>query len=78
MVGCLPDSAGLSEPYRKRIELVQGTLAKLILGTLLGPQHGHGIGQALRTKSDNALQIEEGFLSPALDRLEKEGWLVAE
>ena len=36
------------EPYRNRIELVQGTLDMLILRTLQwGPQHGHGIGQAL-------------------------------
>ena len=51
----------------------------LILRTLQwGPQHGHGIGQALRTRSEDALQIEHGSLYPALHRLEKEGWLASE
>jgi transcriptional regulator len=67
------------EPYRNRIEVLQGTLDMLILRTLLwGPQHGHGIGQALRARSDDALQIEHGSLYPALHRLEREGWLAAE
>ena len=51
----------------------------LILRTLRwGPQHGHGIGQMLRARSANALQIEHGSLYPALHRLEKEGWLASE
>ncbi|MGD0298109.1 MAG: PadR family transcriptional regulator [Bryobacteraceae bacterium] len=67
------------EAYRNRIELVQGTLDMLILGTLQwGPQHGHGIGQALLRKSENALQIEHGSLYPALHRLERAGWLASE
>ena len=48
----------------------------LVLRTLLwGPQHGHGIGQAIRTSSGEALQIEHGSLYPALHRLERQGWL---
>src|SRR5215471_834737 len=67
------------EPYRNRIEILQGTLDMLILQALQwGPQHGHGIGQALRARSEDALQIEHGSLYPALHRLEKEGWLVSE
>jgi PadR family transcriptional regulator PadR len=67
------------EPYRNRIEILQGTLDMLILQALQwGPQHGHGIGQALRTRSGDALQIEHGSLYPALHRLEREGWLAAE
>jgi transcriptional regulator len=51
----------------------------LILRTLQwGPQHGHGIGQALRLRSEEALQIEHGSLYPALHRLEKQGWLASE
>ena len=51
----------------------------LILRTLQwGPQHGHGIGQALRARSENALQIEHGSLYPALHRLEGAGWLASE
>jgi transcriptional regulator len=62
-----------------RIELLQGTLDMLILQTLQwGPQHGHGIGQAIRANSLDVLQIEHGSLYPALHRLEKQGWLQAE
>ena len=51
----------------------------LILRTLQwGPQHGHGIGQALRLRSEDALRIEHGSLYPALQRLEREGWLASE
>jgi transcriptional regulator len=72
------DMAG-REPYRNRIEILQGTLDMLILRALQwGPQHGHGIGEALRARSENALQIEHGSLYPALHRLEKEGWLASE
>src|SRR5581483_7870201 len=67
------------EPYRNQIELLQGTLDMLILRTLQwGPQHGHGIGQAIRLRSEDALQIEHGSLYPALHRLEKQGWLASE
>jgi len=59
-----------------RLELLQGTLDMLILRTLQwGPQHGHGIGQAIRLQSDDLLKVETGSLYPALHRLEKRGWL---
>lgn len=58
---------------------MQGTLDMLILRTLqAGSQHGHGIGQALRAKTGEALQIEHGTLYPALHRLERRGWLSSE
>jgi transcriptional regulator len=67
------------EPYQNRIELLQGTLDMLILRTLQwGAQHGHGIGQALRTSSDDLLQVEHGSLYPALHRLEKQGLIQSE
>jgi len=66
-------------PYQNRIELLQGTLDMLILQTLLwGPQHGHGIGVAIGTRSDDALQVDHGSLYPALHRLERHGWIEAE
>ena len=62
-----------------RIDLLQGTLDLLILHTLQwGAQHGHGIGQAIRIGTNNALQIEHGSIYPALHRLESRGWLASE
>jgi len=66
-------------PDDRRLELLQGTLDMLILRTLQwGPRHGHGIGQAIRTQSDELLKVETGSLYPALHRLEKRGWLKSE
>src|SRR5215469_9968821 len=66
-------------PYQNRIEFLQGTLEMLILRTLQwGPQHGHGIAQAIRANSGELLQVETGSLYPALHRLQKQGWLASE
>jgi transcriptional regulator len=63
-------------PDDRRLDLLQGTLDMLILRTLQwGRQHGHGIGQAIRSQSDDLLRVETGSLYPALHRLEKRGWL---
>src|SRR4026208_805383 len=63
----------------QRLELLQGTLDMLVLRTLQwGPRHGHGIGQAIRSQSDDLLKGETGSLYPALHRLVKRGWLKAE
>ncbi|HTS28777.1 MAG TPA: PadR family transcriptional regulator [Bryobacteraceae bacterium] len=62
-----------------QVELLQGTLDMLVLRTLLwGPQHGHGIGLAIRQSSDDLLQIERGSLYPALHRLEAQKWIASE
>jgi transcriptional regulator len=67
------------ERYQNRIELLQGTLDMLILRTLQwGPQHGHGIGLAIRSGSGELLQVEHGSLYPALHRLERQGWIASE
>jgi transcriptional regulator len=60
-------------------EVLQGTLDMLILRTLvLGPAHGHRIAQAIEQRSENALEVEQGSLYPALHRLEDRGWLDSE
>jgi PadR family transcriptional regulator PadR len=62
-----------------RIDLLQGTLDMLILRTLQwGPQHGHGVGQAIRQSSADLLLIERGSLYPALHRLEARGLIASE
>lgn len=43
-----------------------------------GPMHGYGIGQSLRAKSDQVLQVETGSLYPALHRLERQSWVKSE
>jgi len=62
-----------------RLELLQGTLDLLILRTLLlGPAHGHAIAQAIERGSDDALQVEQGSLYPALHRMIKRGFVAFE
>lgn len=68
-----------SRPADTRIDLLQGTLDMLILRTLLwGPQHGYAIGQTIGAQSSAVLRVETGSLYPALQRLEKRGWVTAE
>ena len=60
-------------------ELLQGTLDMLILKVAaLEPIHGYAIVQRIRQISNEALQIRQGSLYPALYRLENQGWLKAE
>ncbi|MFN0101815.1 MAG: PadR family transcriptional regulator [Bryobacteraceae bacterium] len=67
----------MSDPGK--LDVLQGTLDLLILQTLQwAPRHGHGIGQAIRTKSAELLQVEHGSLYPALHRLRREGWIEPE
>ena len=69
----------MSTEEKERLELLQGTLDLLILRTLLlGPAHGHAIAKAIEFKSDEVLQVEQGSLYPALHRLIKRGWILAE
>lgn len=60
-------------------EILQGTLDMLILRTLVtGPAHGHTIAQVIEHTSENALEVEQGSLYPALHRLEERGFLASE
>lgn len=62
-----------------RVALLQGTLDLLVLRTLRpGPAHGHAIAKNIERSSSDVLQVEQGSLYPALHRLIKRGWIVAE
>jgi|SRR6187402_773382 len=60
-------------------DLLQGTLDVLILKTLaLEPMHGWGIALRIQQVSQDALQIGQGSLYPALHRLEYKGWIASD
>jgi PadR family transcriptional regulator PadR len=63
-----------------RTEIPPGTLYMLILRTLarLGPMHGYGIAEHLKALTDDVLQVEEGSLYPALQRMLVKGWVTGE
>ncbi|HZF13770.1 MAG TPA: PadR family transcriptional regulator [Thermoanaerobaculia bacterium] len=61
---------------KEALALLPGTLDALILKTLSrGARHGYAIARWLEEATDDALQIEEGSLYPALYRMEKRGWI---
>ena len=63
----------------KKVDLVQGTLEMLILKAVsLQPLHGYGVLERIRQISDNALDIPQGSLYPALYRLEHQDLISAE
>ena len=63
---------------RERNELLPGTLDMLVLSTLsLGPLHGYGIAQHIERTSGEALKVEQGSLYPALERLQRSGWVTS-
>jgi transcriptional regulator len=62
-----------------RTELLRGTLDMLILQTLSrGVMHGYGIAQHIQRVSSDVLQVEEGSLYPALQRLQVKGWVASD
>lgn len=59
--------------------LPQGSLDLMILKTLSsGKKHGYAVARHIQLLSDEVLTVEEGSLYPALHRMEKRGWIVAE
>ena len=63
----------------EKLELVQGTLDMLVLKILSAERaHGYGIARQIERLTDDVLHVEEGSLYPAVHRMEKKGWLVAE
>jgi PadR family transcriptional regulator PadR len=61
----------ISKRSSEAADILQGTLDMLILRTLvMGPAHGHTIARVIENSSENALDVEQGSLYPALHRLE--------
>ena len=55
---------------------LHGTLDMIVLRTLLrGPAHGHGITKLIQQTSEDVLRVDHGSLYPALQRLQKQGWI---
>jgi PadR family transcriptional regulator PadR len=62
----------------KPSDLIQGTLDLLILQTISrDPKHGWAIAKRIEQASEDALQVTQGALYPALHRLEQQGWVRA-
>jgi PadR family transcriptional regulator PadR len=63
-----------------RDEIPPGTLDLLILKSLarFGEMHGYEIANAIQSASGDVLQVEEGSLYPALQRLLIKGWVIAD
>jgi PadR family transcriptional regulator len=62
---------------RTKNDILQGTLALLVLRTLdvAGPMHGYAITSHIQVVSAELLRVEEGSLYPALHRMEQDGWV---
>jgi transcriptional regulator len=68
----------VASPEREREELLKGTLDMLILQTLtVQSMHGYAIAQHIERLSDQVLTVEQGSLYPALERLQRQGWVTS-
>jgi PadR family transcriptional regulator PadR len=66
-------------PDPVKSDILRGTLDMLVLKTLsIQSMHGYGIALHLRQVTNDALQVEEGSLYPALYRMRQKGWIKAE
>ena len=64
---------------RPQTDALRGSLDLLVLKTLsLAPMHGWGIGQRVQQISQGVLEVNQGSLYPALQRLEKDGLITSE
>jgi transcriptional regulator len=67
-------------PMKEKPDVLQGTLALMVLKTLdlLGPQHGWGIARRIEQISGDLLAVNQGTLYPLLLKLEHEGAIASE
>ncbi len=77
-IGILVNNAHMAKNPEHR-DLFPGALEVMILQSLrLKPMHGYALVKHIKQVSDDLLQIEEGSLYPALQRMLREGWLESE
>jgi len=77
--GLSSHSHSMGQDKHTKADLLPGTLDMLILKTLtLGVMHGYGIAEHIERTSRAVLQIEEGSLYPALQRLQVQGLVASE
>lgn len=59
-------------------ELLKGTLDMLVLHTLtVQPMHGYAIARHIEQRSGEVFAVEQGSLYPALERLQRQGWVTS-
>jgi PadR family transcriptional regulator PadR len=65
---------------KQKTDVLQGTLALMVLKTLdvLGPQHGYGVARRIEQISGDLLAVNQGTLYPVLLKLEQEGSITSE
>jgi transcriptional regulator len=65
---------------KQKTDVLQGTLALMVLKTLdvLGPQHGYGVARRIEQISGDLLAVNQGTLYPVLLKLEQEGAIASE
>jgi PadR family transcriptional regulator PadR len=65
---------------KEKPDVLQGTLALMVLKTLdvLGPQHGYGIARRVEQISGDLLDVNQGTLYPLLLKLEQEGSIASQ
>jgi PadR family transcriptional regulator, regulatory protein PadR len=71
---------GYKRTMNEKSDVLQGTLALMVLRTLqvMGPLHGYGIARRIEQTSGELLSINYGTLYPALLKLEQEGYIKSE
>jgi PadR family transcriptional regulator PadR len=69
-----------TKTMKEKTDVLQGTLALMVLKTLevLGPLHGYGIARRIEQISGDLLTVNQGTLYPVLLRLEQEGSIASE
>src|SRR5499425_2649889 len=78
--GILPVGNQNGGDMKEKADVLQGTLALMVLKTLdvLGPQHGYGIARRIEQISRDVLAVNQGTLYPVLLKLEREGAIASE